>query len=153
MYVGRSVIYCVQHTVFQVLQDTSKTPHTPAYLCRHNGFPPLGSHDPECLVILEAPDERVFCPLVDTDGVPAAAGRGWVAGAQVLGGKAALVADDMVVLELLGSSTKALLKSTQSVSGKGSDEALRVVLALQFTYIDRVADRPGGNTSLAAVAG
>ena len=55
----------------------------PPYLCGHDGFPPLWSHDPKFLVILEASDERVFCPLVDIDGVPAAAGRGGVAGAQV----------------------------------------------------------------------
>lgn len=64
---------------------------------------------------MEAPDRRVRGPLVNADGVRATAGRGGVAGTQVLGGNSALVADVMVVHmvlhELFGSSTETLRRS------------------------------------------
>lgn len=64
---------------------------------------------------MEAPYRRVRGPLVNADGVKAAAGRGGVAGTQVLGRNPALVANVMVVHlvlhKLIGSSTETLGRS------------------------------------------
>lgn len=59
------------------------------------------------MVILETPNHRVISPLIHANRVPAAAGRGRVAGAQALVEEAALLAGTRV-LELLDSSAEAL---------------------------------------------
>lgn len=89
------------------------------YLCGHHGSRTLVLHDPGRLAILEAIEEGVLQSLVNTDGIPAAAGCLGVACAQVRGGKAALVAGDRVALELLGSSTEALTVTKTIVGGEG----------------------------------
>lgn len=73
---------------------------------------------------MEAIEEGVLESLVNTDGVPAAAGCLGVACAQIRRGEAALVAGDRVALELLGSSTETLTVSRSIVGGEGMDKAL-----------------------------
>lgn len=65
---------------------------------------------------MEAADERELPPLVDADGVEAAAGRGGVASAQGRSGGAAPIAGDRVVLELLRGSTVALLAASKGMA-------------------------------------
>lgn len=57
---------------------------------------------------MEAPGEREACPLVNANGVVAAAGRVGGACAQVLRTEAALVDFFSVIAEFLGSATEAL---------------------------------------------